>query len=162
MTQADAFPETVTHPEQDTDERYTPRPLFLDLHREFGFTLDACATKESAKLDRYFTKQDDGLKQSWKGQRVFFNPPWSDIESWVLKAWRECERAELAVGLLPVWTDRQWWHDHVEKVRDTPSSPLRTRFLRGRIRFGHPGNPDGVGVESPNFWCCLLIWRGEP
>ena len=36
---------------------------------------------------------------------------------------------------------------------------LTTHFLPGRTRFGHPGNPEGVGVGSPPFGCVLLVWR---
>lgn len=41
----------------------------------------------------------------------------------------------------------------------SPGVQLQTRFLPGRVSFGHPGNPDGVGAGSPPFGCFLLIWR---
>lgn len=174
MTALDMFPETQLRPEEDTDERYTPRPLFLEFDREFHFTIDVCATKESAKLPRFWTKADNALSKSWAGERVFCNPPYSEIGAWVRHAWSQ-NRAELVVMLLPSWTDRDWWEDLVEPYRDDrggglgrwerrtdrsvgPFWNLTTRFLRGRIRFGFPGNPDGLGVGSPNMWMCLLIW----
>ena len=45
----------------------TPQALFDELDREFGFTLDVCATKENAKCEKYFTKEQDGLSQNWGG-----------------------------------------------------------------------------------------------
>ena len=50
-----------------TDEWSTPQALFDTLNRVFHFTLDVCATPENAKCARYFTKEQDGLKQDWGG-----------------------------------------------------------------------------------------------
>jgi hypothetical protein len=163
--QEDMFPDCRSFPELEKDERFTPQPLWLELDREFGFTLDACATAESAKCKRFFTRAEDGLAQSWACERVWCNPPWSDIRPWVEKAWHA--RAELVAMLVPAWTDREWWQELVEPARDLWLQPsaldvprLTTRFLR-RFSFGHPGNPNGVGVEQPNFWTCLLVWQGR-
>lgn len=49
----------------NTNEWATPQKVFDELDAEFHFTLDPCATKENAKCERYFTKEDDGLAQSW-------------------------------------------------------------------------------------------------
>lgn len=173
MTQLDAFPEAVLHPEEDPDERYTPWTFFIPLDQEFNFTVDACATQESRKAPVFWTKEQNGLAQSWKGARVWCNPPYSDIRPWVEKAWQA--EAELVVMLVPAWTDRQWWHELVEPFRDrdgiyfAPFKPagdpfsrcatLSTRFVPGRVKFGFPGNPNGVGIDQPPFWSCLLIWR---
>lgn len=45
----------------------TPQDFFDKLNEEFHFTLDPCATKETAKCERYFTKEQDGLRQPWGG-----------------------------------------------------------------------------------------------
>lgn len=146
-----------------SDERYTPAKLFLALHEDFAFTLDACATPESAKCERYFCQKHDGLQQSWEGERVFCNPPYSDIAPWVAKAWRS--KAELVVLLVPNWTDRAWWQDLVEPYRDSRLSHegmlLATRFLRGRIRFGVPGDPNGEEQGRPEFGNVAMIFTRE-
>lgn len=144
---------------EDPNERYTPRALFEPLDKEFSFTLDVCATAESAKCERFFTKAEDGLVQPWNGEdeTVWCNPPFDNIEAWVKKAW--AEKTCNVVMLVPAWTDRKWWHKHVEPFRDCNECGLQTRFLPGRVRFGFPGNPEGHGQESPPFWCALLIWR---
>ncbi len=161
MTPAlDMFPETLPDEGESNDERYTPSSLYLPLHKEFGFTLDVCATDESAKCRRYFTKAEDGLKQPWSGQRAWCNPPYSDIEPWLSKAWSS--NADLVVMLIPATrTEQPFWQQWVEPHRDKvwANWDFSTRFLPGRIRFGHPGNPEGVGVGSPMFGCVLLIWR---
>ncbi len=50
-----------------SDEWATPDPLFQELDREFHFDLDACASDENHKCDRYFTREQDGLSQNWGG-----------------------------------------------------------------------------------------------
>ena len=49
-----------------SNEWETPRSLFKELDDEFNFTIDVCATKESAKCERFYTKQTNGLAQSWE------------------------------------------------------------------------------------------------
>lgn len=43
----------------------TPQDVFDKLNEEFHFTLDAAATPENAKCERYYTKAEDGLKMPW-------------------------------------------------------------------------------------------------
>ena len=49
----------------------TPADLFARLDGMFHFQLDPCADESNAKCERYFTKADDGLKQSWGGGCYF-------------------------------------------------------------------------------------------
>lgn len=58
-----------------SDEWETPQALYDALDREFGFTLDPCATAETAKCSRYFSSQENGLLQDWGTETVFMNPP---------------------------------------------------------------------------------------
>ena len=55
----------------NSDEWATPQKIFDDLNNEFYFTLDACATEQNHKCEKYFTKAEDGLKQSWGGIKYF-------------------------------------------------------------------------------------------
>ena len=74
----------------NTNEWATPQAFFDELNKEFDFTLDPCATPQNAKCARYFTKEIDGLAQSWRGEVVFCNPPYGrDISKWVAKAYTE-------------------------------------------------------------------------
>ena len=50
-----------------TDEWATPQDLFDRLNACFRFTLDPCATKENHKAPKYYTREQDGLKQDWGG-----------------------------------------------------------------------------------------------
>lgn len=49
----------------------TPPDFFAELDKEFHFTLDPCAEPETAKCEKYYTKEDDGLMQDWGGRPCF-------------------------------------------------------------------------------------------
>jgi len=71
-----------------TDEWSTPQDLFDRLNDEFHFTIDVCASEENTKVSRYYTKEQDGLKQDWTGETVWCNPPYGrQIKRWIHKAY---------------------------------------------------------------------------
>ena len=110
-----------------SEEYGTPIELYNQLNEEFHFTLDPCASKENAKCQKYFTKQEDGLKQSWDGERVFMNPPYGkNIKEWMIKA--SLSKA-LTVCLIHARTDTRWWWETVEKYSK------EIRFIKGRLKF---------------------------
>jgi hypothetical protein len=102
----------------------------------------------------------DGLAQSWAGERVWCNPPYSDLQRWVSKA-HFSANAELIVMLLPAnRTEQHWWQHFIEPYRDGRqiNSDLRVEFLPGRMRFVAPGAQKLGSNERPPFGCCLVIW----
>jgi phage N-6-adenine-methyltransferase len=143
-------------PRPGVDDRATTPEVFGPLHERFRFTLDAAALPHNAKLPRYFTPEQNGLEQSWKDERVWLNPPYSNIEPWVEKALSE--DVALVVMLLPAnRTEQMWWQYHIEPKRDKEPSRVRVEFLPGRMRFiAH----DATGIkpnERPPFGVCLVI-----
>lgn len=160
------------HPQQiglrgaadEVDDRGTHPSLFDPLVERFGFTLDVAAAAHNAKCVRYYDRQADGLAQSWAGEMVWCNPPYSDCGAWVRKAWSEWHqpaklRPRGIVMLMPAnRTEQAWWQDLVEPYRDAPRSRFRVEFLPGRIRFIKPGQTEIGPNERPPFGCCLLIW----
>lgn len=50
-----------------SDEWATPIDFFEALDHEFHFDIDVCATADNHKCEKYFTYEDDGLKQNWGG-----------------------------------------------------------------------------------------------
>jgi phage N-6-adenine-methyltransferase len=139
-----------------TCEWATPQWLFDALDREFGFTLDPCATAESAKCSKFFTKEQDGLAQSWDYQTVFMNPPYGRvIGSWMRKAFESSQRGALVVCLVPARTDTAWWHDYAMYGE--------VRLIKGRVKFGNAKHaapfPSLIVVFRPGrapARCCLL------
>ena len=47
----------------------TPQEFFDKLDAEFHFTLDPCASAENHKCELYFTKEQNGLQESWGGEQ---------------------------------------------------------------------------------------------
>ena len=115
---------------QKTTEWKTPQNLFNKLNKEFNFTIDVCATKENAKCDRFYTKEINGLAQSWKNETVFMNPPYSrgQMTKWIEKAYQESLNNATIVCLIPSRTDTSYWHDYIIPYAEV-------RFLRGRLKF---------------------------
>ena len=50
-----------------TDEWGTPKSIFDELNKTFHFTIDVCADASNHKCEKYFTKEQDGLRQDWGG-----------------------------------------------------------------------------------------------
>jgi phage N-6-adenine-methyltransferase len=155
------------HPQQaakdEVDDRAIRDEDFAPLHARFNFTIDAAASPSNAKLPRYWTRKDDALTRTWEGERVWCNPPYSDIGAWVRKAHEQFGyHADLVVMLLPAnRTEQRWWQDFVEPWRDTDGQPLRVEFLPRRMRFDRPNAVIGPKGDRPPFGCCLLIWEGN-
>ena len=114
-----------------TDLWATPQDFFDELNEEFEFTLDPCATPDNAKCAKFFTKEQDGLKQDWSGERVFCNPPYGRaIGAWVKKCHDEAQKGTLVVMLIPARTDTSYFHDYIY-------GQAELRFIRGRLKFGN-------------------------
>ena len=137
------------HYSSKTNEWSTPQDFFDELDKEFNFTLDPCATSENAKCTKYFTVEDDGLKQDWSNDIVFMNPPYGrDIKYWIKKAYEESLNGATVVCLIPSRTDTAYWHNYIFGKADD------IRFLRGRLKFGESKNP------AP-FPSAIIIYKGE-
>ncbi len=132
-----------------TDLWSTPQGLFDELNKEFGFTLDVCATKDNAKCAEYYTKEQDGLSLPWEGV-VWCNPPYGrGIGEWVRRAWLSSACGATVVMLLPARTDTRWFHDYIYS-----KGRVEVRFLKGRLKFGNSKNP------AP-FPSMIVVFRGE-
>lgn len=109
----------------------TPLQVYRDLDAEFRFTMDPCPLGSVL-----------GLMKSWKGRRVYCNPPYGPG---ILKWLRKSAEAELAVYLLPSRTDTVWWHGWALKAEEI-------RFIRGRLKFGN-------SKKSAPFPSVILVFR---
>jgi phage N-6-adenine-methyltransferase len=113
----------------------TPQDFYDKLDKQFNFTLDPCATPKSTKCKKYYTEEDDGLTQDWKGHTVFVNPPYGrGIGAWFKKGYEESKKHNtVVVMLIPSRTDTKWWHDYVMKAKEV-------HLVRGRLKFGTSDN----------------------
>lgn len=128
---------TNLHFSSNKQDWTTPSEFYNNLNKEFYFTLDPCCYKETALCKNYYTLQEDGLKQSWEGHRVFCNPPYGkEIKKWVEKYYIESKKENtLVVLLIPARTDTTYFHDYIYK----PENEIR--FIKGRLKFGGCKNP---------------------
>lgn len=125
----------------------TPRDFFDRLDQEFEFELDVCATPETAKCQRYYTPETDGLARNWTGT-CWMNPPYgSEIADWMEKAYNESLNGATVVCLVPSRTDTNWWHNYAMKASEI-------RFVWGRLRFG------GAETSAP-FPSAVIIMRPD-
>lgn len=133
-----------------SDDWRTPYRLFRNLHREFNFNLDGAATEHDALLPRF---TDDIHNQSWVGERVFCNPPYSDTKTFLLKA----AEADLAVFLIPYRPQTIYWLEHI--FTNPPCHEIR--ILHRAVKYLPPAGKKGVVARSP-FPSCILIYRNTP
>jgi len=122
--------------EKSSDSWETPFYFFKALQnymkkysKNFKFTLDPASSEENHLCDKYYTYHENGLLQDWKGENVFINPPYSDIENWVKKCYYEGQKDNtIVVLLIPVRTDTKYWHKYCMKAE-------RLLFCKGRVNF---------------------------
>ena len=162
----------------DTRKYGTPKPFFDRLNAVFGpFTLDPCAEPSTAKCEKFFTEEDDGLAQDWSGHTVFMNPPVGrhekackktckkkrcverghhidkDIagtDDWVSKAWTESLKGATVVGIIPSSMGTKWFHDYVMQA-------TTLIIVEGRVSYMYEGESTG----HPDFDTIVAIWTPE-
>ena len=118
----------------ETDEWYTPAWLLERLG--LTFTLDPCAPAGGVPwlpIGKHFTAADDGLSQSWAGERVWLNPPYSNLTPWLRKMAGHGD----GVAVLFHRTDTAWWHE----VAPHATAKLE---IAGRIHFARPDGTKAV------------------
>lgn len=113
----------------------TPQDFFNTLNDEFHFTLDVCASSSNNKCPRYYNREQDSLKRSWKGEVCYMNPPYGrQIVPFIKKAYYEGQQDNTTViCLIPSRTDTRWWHSYVMKAAEI-------RFIQGRLTFQGESN----------------------
>ena len=98
-----------------TPDRVYEEALFL------GWDLKKCF--DPCPLNADF----NGLTIMWK-EMNYVNPPYSELKSWVNKAWTEWAIFQRStVLLLPVKTDQEWFHNRCKQ--------FRIHFFQGRLKF---------------------------
>ena len=119
------------------------------------FSIDLAASAENAVTVPYYTEEDNSLIQPW-GQWgwgwAWCNPPFSDIEPWVMKAiaasapgWNAdgtvLQAAKVAM-LVPASVGSNWWRECVD-------GRAHVLFLNGRLTF--------VGETAPYPKDCAIL-----
>lgn len=112
----------------------TPDDLFEGINLLFDFEWDLAASAENTKCKKFFTAEQDALKQLWEGV-CWLNPPYGDksskIVDWVRKAYCDSQANPnlTVVMLIPARTNTRWFHQYCMKAAEL-------YFLCGRPKFG--------------------------
>jgi DNA (cytosine-5)-methyltransferase 1 len=137
-------------PGRSKQDYQTPEAFLIALTRKLdigNFKTDLAASHDNAVAGFYFTEEEDSLKQDWTSLPpgwAFLNPPFSDIEPWVKKAW-ESRPAKIAI-LIPASVGSNWWRDWVHLK-------CQVLFLNGRLAF-IPDQPHALYPKD----CALLLY----
>lgn len=135
---------------EDTSvEWYTPPEII----RVLGvFDLDPCtsdiAWNFNNSADKYYTKEQDGMSQKWRG-RIWLNPPYSKPLLWDFM--EKMASHNNGIALLFNRTDSHRFHDVVFK------NATAILFLYNRIKFYLPNGKQGASPCAGN----ILIAFGE-
>jgi hypothetical protein len=130
-----------------TDEWYTP-PEFIEMARQVMGSIDLDpASNELAqswiKATKYFTKDDDGLRQEW-AENVYCNPPYGrSVEDWLEVGldWYEDGNVKSAVFLLNR-TGAAWYKQAIKQVSAICEVHKRIAFI----------DENGQRQSSPRYY----------
>lgn len=130
---------TAYMPKSKSDKWQTPSAVYNMLNNEFHFDFDPCPItwKEG---------DADGLSIEW-GLTTFCNPPYSKVSEWIKKAWTEWKKGKTVVMLINAITDTIAFHEFIY-------GQAELRFLKGRICFIDPANPD---KKQPNVKPSMVV-----
>jgi phage N-6-adenine-methyltransferase len=119
----------------ETDHRLVPA-----IEKKFGkIIFDLAATAKNSQADRYYSEEEDSLKQDWatlsasspESGVLWLNPPYTHVKPWLAKCVVEASRGANIVALVPAAVGSKWFRDNVMNKCDV-------YFLRGRLMFeGH-------------------------
>jgi phage N-6-adenine-methyltransferase len=104
--------------------------------------LDVCATDETSKCERYYTKEDNALVKDWINP-WFMNPPYDEVSKWMEYSWKQFLKYRQD-GMIIVFnkTEVKWFH---KLIYDEKKLRLRKNvevyFGKGRLKFLENGLP---------------------
>ena len=128
--------------------------FFNPLNLEFKFTVDAAADMENKKVDKFYSIENDGLKQDWSNEIVWCNPPYGrNVPDWLRKGKESAQKNNTtSVFLIPARTNTIWFH----KLCMTADE---IRFVKGRPKFYNYANEDKEATHGLPVPLCLVIYR---
>lgn len=137
-----------------SDDWGTDPGVFTALDKEFHFTLDVNADAVNHKCAKYFTKEQDSLKQTWSPHRCFCNPPFTLNYEFIRKGKVEANRGALVVFLIPARVNVSWFHEFCYDAKTYKARPgVEIRFFPGRLPY------IGTHQQGAPFPVMLIVFR---
>ena len=107
----------------------TPKVIWEKLSKEFKFTIDACASDKNHLVDRYWTKEQDALKQDWNNEIIYCHPMFDQHTPKFVK--KAIDSNSLCVFLLPASVNSKYFHDYLWcSYNHKPKKNIEIRFLQ--------------------------------
>lgn len=147
----------------DKDLWATPWEVFRGTEKLLRrtFDLDACASSNNAKCERYITAEQDCLVIEWGESplNVWINPPYSNPLPFIVRAIQQSQQyGHFVVMLLPADTSVAWFRLCLENAS-------QIWFITGqgdkggRISFLH--NANGKAKSGNSKGSMLVVFRGR-
>jgi site-specific DNA-methyltransferase (adenine-specific) len=129
----------------------TPDFFFQKYNKIYNFQFDLSANKSNKKCERFFSEQDDSLKQDWHKINgwLWLNPPYSPLKPWIQKAQQEFKKGAQIVVLIPPIMNTRYFKEVL---------PTKIIMVVGRIPFL---NPDKVPMRGNSHDSCLVVYDGQ-
>jgi hypothetical protein len=98
-----------------TEEYAVQKRHMEHILKEFGVmtTVDAFASRDNARFPRFWTEEEDAIKQPWSGEVLWCNPPWCLLDKLVKKIVAEGVEA---LVVYPDWPRR--FHKQLQELAD--------------------------------------------
>lgn len=145
----------------------TPDEIVEYLAERYGkYDLDAAATEDNKKCDKFYSKETNCLKRWWgSNKHVWLNPPYSNPDPFIKKAIEQMEHGNQIDILLPADNSTAWFSDaqkHAAEIiwitGETWKDEEGREYSRtGRVAFisGMTGEP----VHGNNKGSVIFIMR---
>lgn len=136
------------------DEYETPPDLFKKLSEVYIFTLDAAATEETKKADKFFSLEENALSQSWRTERIaWLNPPFSQAKEFFKKCRYEAKQGTKIIAIYKASNlENSTWQDYI-----FPSASY-LKFIKGRTNYCLDGQP----TKGVQFGSVLIYYNVKP
>ena len=146
--------------EQKRNDYQTPPELYnlaLDWIGADKFDLDVCCSSLNIPSKFHLIEgEHDGLEEDWL-KLNWCNPPYNQCEKWVKKAYKEQQKGNYTVMLIPVRTETKYWQDYIiNNFKINLNSDVK--FLKKGYSFINPETKEKMGVfKNP---LALVFFKG--
>ena len=135
----------------------TPDYIYKYYHKQYNFVCDVAASEADRKCMNYYTKESDGLCQSWFISN-FCNPPYSRkngnyLGDWVERGYIESQNGSTSLFILPLGFTSKWFNGLVKNKARIELPDERIEFINpitGRPD-DHPRNDNMIIIYDPGI-----------